>query len=154
MIDLGDRLPALECQATGDQTIHLPSLHQGPLLIFFYPRASTPGCTREAEGFRDHHAAFQQAGCAVLGASRDSLRAQQRFADKLQLPYPLLADPEETLCNAFGVIGEKMMYGKTVRGIQRSTFLFDAKGELVEQWRKVKVPGHVEAVLEAAKALD
>jgi peroxiredoxin Q/BCP len=134
----------------GEQT--LAELIGDGAVLFFYPRASTPGCTKEAEGFRNQLEAFSKAGYRVLGASRDKLRAQQRFAEKLELPYPLIADPEETLCEGFGVMAEKNMYGKTVRGIERSTFVLDKSGNIVQEWRKVKVPGHVDEVLASVQA--
>ncbi|NBB93720.1 MAG: redoxin domain-containing protein [Gammaproteobacteria bacterium] len=144
--------PALE--ATGGKTIRLDAFVGQPLVVYFYPRDNTPGCTKEGEAFRDHHDAFAELGCRIVGVSRDSLASHEKFARKYDFPFPLIADPEETLCRHFDVIKEKNMYGKKVMGIERSTFLFDADGRLVREWRKVRVPGHVEEVLEAVRALD
>lgn len=123
------------------------------LVLYFYPKDSTPGCTTEAQGFRDHYAAFRAAGAVILGVSRDTLRAHGNFCSKQNLPFPLLSDTDETLCLALDVMRQKMMYGKQVRGIERSTFLVDATGQILQQWRGVKVPGHVEQVLAAIQAL-
>ncbi len=144
--------PALP--ATPDGQLSLDDLRGQPVIVYFYPRDNTPGCTRQGEGFRDHYAAFREAGCAIVGVSRDTLASHQKFAAKFDFPFPLISDSDEILCRQFDVIKEKNMYGKKVLGIERSTFLFDAAGQLVKEWRKVRVPGHVEAVLEAAQALD
>lgn len=117
------------------------------LVLYFYPKDSTPGCTTEAQGFRDHYTAFQAAGAVIVGVSRDAIRSHDNFRCKQELPFPLLSDKEETLCDALDIIKQKMMYGKQVRGIERSTFIATAEGEIVHVWRGVKVPGHVEAVL-------
>jgi len=139
--------------ATGGEPLRLDDLVGRPVVIYFYPRDNTPGCTKEGEAFRDHYPAFQELGCRIIGVSRDSLKSHERFAEKFDFPFPLIADPDETLCRHFDVIKEKNMYGKKVMGIERSTFLFDKNGELVREWRKVRVPGHVEEVLEAAREL-
>ena len=125
-----------------------------PLVLYFYPRDNTPGCTQQGEDFRDHYADFKRLGCAVLGASRDTLASHEKFAAKFDFPFALIADPDESLCERFEVMKDKNMYGKQVRGIERSTFLYDASGKLVNSWRKVKVPGHVEMVLEAVRGLN
>ena len=143
--------PPLE--ATGDETIRLDDFVGNPLVIYFYPRDNTPGCTKEGEAFRDHHDAFAEQGCRILGVSRDSLKSHEKFAEKHGFPFPLIADPDEALCRHFDVIKEKNMYGRKVMGIERSTFLFDADGKLVREWRKVRVPGHVEEVLDAVREL-
>lgn len=117
-------------------------------VLFFYPRNNTPGCTTESKDFRDQHDAFTAAGCQVFGISRDTLRSHEGVVKKLDLPYPLIADPDETVCNQFGVMKQKNMFGKQVRGIERSTFLIDPQGTIVQIWRKVKVPGHVSEVLD------
>ncbi|MFB9066816.1 peroxiredoxin [Pseudofulvimonas gallinarii] len=148
----GDALPDVEV-ATTSGPLALRSLVGRPLVIYFYPKDSTPGCTRQANDFTMMHAQFQRAGVNVVGVSRDSLASHQRFRERQGIVFDLVSDPDETLCKAFDVIREKNMYGRTVVGIQRSTFLFDAKGLLVESWRGVKVPGHVEAVLAAAEAI-
>ena len=118
-----------------------------PLVVYFYPKDSTPGCTTEAQGFRDSIAAFKAAGYTVVGISRDSVKSHQNFVCKQELNFPLLSDKEETVCKQFDVIKEKNMYGKKVMGIERSTFVIDANGELLKEWRKVKVAGHVDEVL-------
>ena len=118
-----------------------------PLVVYFYPKDSTPGCTTEAQGFRDSIAAFKATGYTVVGISRDSVKSHQNFVCKQELNFPLLSDKEETVCKQFDVIKEKNMYGKKVMGIERSTFVIDANGELLKEWRKVKVAGHVDEVL-------
>ena len=123
------------------------------LVVYFYPRDNTPGCTREGEAFRDLHAKFKRAGVVVLGVSPDSLASHARFKDKLGFPFELAADEDRKLAGLFGVWKEKNMYGKKVMGIERSTFLIDAEGILRGEWRKVKVDGHAEAVLAAARTL-
>ncbi|AKS41292.1 peroxiredoxin Q/BCP [Wenzhouxiangella marina] len=139
--------------ATGDRELKLADFKGQALVVYFYPRDNTPGCTKQGQGFRDHYEEFQALGCEIVGVSRDTLASHERFAAKQEFPFPLLADTEEKLCNEFDVIKEKNMYGKKVMGIERSTFLFDARGKLVQEWRKVRVPGHVEAVLEAVREL-
>lgn len=118
-------------------------------VLYFYPKDHTPGCTTQAQGFRDLHADFKQAGARIIGVSRDSLKTHGNFTEKQSLPFPLIADTDESLCNLFGVMKMKNMYGKQVRGIERSTFLIDPQGVLVREWRGLRVPGHVEAVREA-----
>lgn len=120
-------------------------------VLYFYPKDHTPGCTTQAQGFRDHYAEFQRAGSQVIGVSRDSLKTHGNFIEKQSLPFPLIADPDETLCNLFGVMKLKNMYGKQVRGIERSTFLINPEGVLVREWRGLRVPGHVEEVLKAVQ---
>ena len=134
--------------ATGDQQIALQDLRGQAVVLYFYPRDNTPGCTREGQDFRDLYAKFQKAGAEIIGVSRDSLKTHENFSAKHEFPFPLIADPDETLCNHFGVMKEKNMYGKKVIGIERSTFLIDKKGNIAHEWRKVKVPGHAEDVLE------
>ncbi len=123
------------------------------LVIYFYPKDSTPGCTNEAKAFQEHLATLQSLDAAVVGVSRDSVGSHQKFADKYNLEFPLLSDKESQACNAFGVIKEKNMFGKLGFGIERSTFLLDTQGNLLKEWRKVKVAEHVEAVIEAIKSL-
>ena len=123
------------------------------LVLYFYPKNNTPGCTTEGIDFRDRYPAFRQAGCEVYGVSRDSLKSHEGFKAKMSFPFELLADPQETLCAQFGVMKQKNMYGKKVRGIERSTFVIDQDGRLAREWRGVKVPGHVEEVLSFVKAL-
>ena len=145
--------PDFTLPATGDRTITLSALRGAPLVLYFYPKDNTPGCTTESAGFRDHHAAFAAAGCAIYGLSRDSLASHEKFKTKLELPFELISDPDEVACTAYAVMKMKNMYGKQVRGIERSTFLIDAEGRIAREWRGVKVPGHVEEVLAAAQAL-
>jgi peroxiredoxin Q/BCP len=122
-------------------------------VLYFYPRDDTPGCTTEGADFRDRHNQFKRLGCDIYGISRDSVKSHEGFKAKMKFPFELLADPEERVCNAFGVIKDKNMYGRKVRGIERSTFVVDEKGLLAREWRGVKVPGHAEEVLNFVKAL-
>jgi peroxiredoxin Q/BCP len=124
------------------------------LVLYFYPKDNTPGCTNEARDFALRHAQFGRAGAIVIGVSRDSLKSHEGFKTKFELPFELISDPDEALCAAFEVIKMKNMYGKQVRGIERSTFLIDGAGVLRRQWRGLKVPGHVDEVLAAVKALS
>lgn len=144
----------LGCNASqSTDTLTLQSFKGKPVVLYFYPRDNTPGCTQQSQDFRDHHPQFEAAGAQIVGVSRDTIKSHIKFSEKYDFPFPLIADPEETLCRQFGVMKEKNMYGKKVMGIERSTFLFDAKGQLVESWRKVKIPGHVEEVLAAIEGL-
>ncbi|MDH5230091.1 MAG: peroxiredoxin [Gammaproteobacteria bacterium] len=152
-IAVNKKVPAFKAAATGEQTLKLSDFKGKKLVIYFYPKDSTPGCTTEGQDFRDHYAKFKRANTVVLGVSRDSLKSHENFKAKQAFPFDLLSDPDEELCNLFDVIKEKNMYGKKVMGIERSTFLIDEKGVLRHEWRKVKVKGHVEEVLHAAKAL-
>ena len=123
------------------------------LVVYFYPKDNTPGCTVEGADFRDHYAAFRKAGAEVVGVSRDSLKSHEGFKAKMKFPFELLSDADEELCAQFGVIKMKNMYGKKVRGIERSTFVLDRDGVLAREWRGVKVPGHVEEVLNFVETL-
>lgn len=123
------------------------------VVLYFYPKDNTPGCTTESQDFRDLHTEFLQSGCVVIGISRDSMKSHENFKEKQQLPFPLVADTDETVCQLYGVIKQKNMYGKQVRGIERSTFLIDAYGVLVQEWRGLRVPGHAKEVLQAAKSI-
>ncbi len=152
-VTIGKKVSDFKIPATGDQEISLSSLKGKNVVLYFYPKDSTPGCTREGQDFRDLHAKFKRAKTVVLGISRDSLKSHDNFCAKYNFPFDLLADQDEKLCRQFDVIKEKNMYGKKVMGIERSTFLIDANGVLREQWRKVKVDGHAEEVLAAVKAL-
>ncbi len=150
---LGKPVKDFSLPSTGGATFKL-SEHKGhKLVLYFYPKDNTPGCTTEGMGFRDHHKEFRKAGCEVFGISRDSVRSHEGFKAKLGFPFELLSDAEEAACTQFGVIKMKNMYGKKVRGIERSTFVIDGKGVLVREWRGVKVPGHVEEVLSFVKTL-
>ena len=153
MVSIGKRVKAFKAQATGGTVIKSADLKGRKLVLYFYPRDSTPGCTTEGQDFRDHMAKFTRAGAVVLGVSRDSIQSHERFKEKQNFNFDLLSDPDETLCTLFDVIKEKNMYGKKVMGIERSTFLIDEQGVLRQEWRKVKVAGHVEDVLAAVKAL-
>lgn len=150
--EVGQFAPEFEAQSTAGM-LRLSDTKGHKLVLYFYPKDNTPGCTTETQDFRDHYGAFRDANCYVAGISRDSLKSHEGFAKKLGLPFPLIADTDETVCQLFGVIRDKNMYGKVVRGIERSTFLIDADGKIAQVWRGVKVPGHVEQVLQAAKAL-
>ena len=140
--------------ATGEKTVSLSALKGKQVVIYFYPKDSTPGCTTEGQGFRDHYAEFQAANTEVFGVSRDSLKSHENFKAKQAFPFELLSDKDEALCQLFDVIKLKKLYGKEYLGVDRSTFLIDKDGVLRHEWRGVKVPGHVEAVLEQAKALN
>ncbi len=150
---IGKPAPAFDRPATGDQSISLAGLKGRHVVLYFYPKDSTPGCTREGQDFRDNIKAFAKLNTVVLGVSRDSLRAHENFKAKQAFSFDLLSDQDETLCRAYDVIRPKKMYGKEVIGIERSTFLIDAKGILRREWRKVKVDGHVAEVLAAVKEL-
>jgi peroxiredoxin Q/BCP len=150
---VGKKVPDAALHLTGDRTAKLSDYRGKPLVLYFYPKASTPGCTQEGLDFSAAIAKFRRQSCAILGVSRDSLKAQENFKAKQGFPFHLVTDREEVLCNAFDVIKMKNMYGKQVRGIERSTFLIDAGGVLRQEWRGVKVKGHVEQVLEAVKSL-
>lgn len=152
-IAIGDSLPDLSLPATSNQTLQLNSLSGQPLVLYFYPKDDTPGCTQEGKDFRDHYPEFQQRQVIILGVSRDSVKKHEAFKAKYQLPFDLLADEDEVLCTQFEVIKEKMMFGKRSLGVERSTFLFDKTGMLQKIWRRVKVSGHVEAVLQAIDTL-
>jgi thioredoxin-dependent peroxiredoxin len=150
---LGRKVADFAAPATGG-TFKL-SEHKGEaVVLYFYPKDNTPGCTTEGAQFRDAYPRFRKAGAIVVGVSRDSLKSHESFKAKMEFPFELVSDADEKLCAQFDVIRMKNMYGKQVRGIERSTFLIDGEGKLVREWRKVKVDGHVEDVLAAAQALD
>jgi len=150
---VGLKVPDFSLPATGATTFRLAALAGQPLVIYFYPKDSTPGCTTEAQQFRDLHDAFVKAGASVWGISRDSLKSHENFKAKLGLPFELLSDTDESACTLFDVIKLKNMYGKQVRGIERSTFLIDRAGLLAREWRAVKADGHAAAVLAALQSL-
>ena len=137
--------------ATGDKTIQLKALRGKKVVLYFYPKDATPGCTTEGQNFRDLHARFKRRNTVILGVSRDSIASHEKFKTKQGFPFDLLSDPDEKLCKQFDVIKEKSLYGRKFLGIERSTFLIDEDGKLRQEWRKVKVKGHAEEVLEAAK---
>jgi len=151
---LDRKVPDFTLPTTGAEgTWSLKAAQGRNLVIFFYPKDMTSGCTLEAQGFRDQAAAFRRAATAIVGVSRDTLASHEKFLTKEKLPYALLSDGEEKVCRLFDVIREKSLYGRKYMGIERSTFLIDGQGYLRREWRKVKVNGHVEEVLEAAKRL-
>jgi peroxiredoxin Q/BCP len=150
---LGKVIPALKLPATGEQIIELKSLRGNNIVIYFYPRDSTPGCTTEGQDFAANYAKFKRLNTVILGISRDTIASHEKFRAKYNFPFDLLSDSDEKACAIFDVIKEKNMYGRKVMGIERSTFLIDTKGKLKHEWRKVKVKGHVDDVLTAVKDL-
>jgi peroxiredoxin Q/BCP len=152
-IKIGDLIPDLTVATTQDEAMQLRDLKGKNLVLYFYPKDNTPGCTTEGQNFRDAYAAFQAANTAILGVSRESIRTHQNFINKQEFPFDLISDPDEILCKAMDVMKEKSMYGKTYIGIERSTFVFSADGKLVHEVRKVKVKGHVDEILEIVQGL-
>lgn len=152
-IEIGDLIPDLSVATTQNDALSLRSLKGKNLVMYFYPKDSTPGCTTEGQNFRDSYTAFQAANTEILGVSRESIRSHQNFINKQEFPFDLISDPDEVLCKAMDVIKEKSMYGKTYMGIERSTFIFNTEGKLAHDIRKVKVKGHVDAMLELVQAL-
>jgi thioredoxin-dependent peroxiredoxin len=152
-VTLGKKPANFTLPATGDKNISLSDFKGKNVVIYFYPKDSTPGCTREGQDFRDNIRKFSARKTVVLGVSRDSIKSHENFKSKQDFPFDLLSDKDELLCTQFDVIKEKNMYGKKHMGIERSTFLIDAEGVLRNEWRKVKVDGHVDAVLDAIKSL-
>ena len=150
---VGSKVADFSAEATGGKTLSLADLAGRKVVIYFYPKDNTPGCTTEGQDFAAAHARFKRAGAMVLGVSRDSLKSHENFRAKYDFPFDLISDPQETLCRAFDVIREKNMYGRKVLGVERSTFLIDGEGVLRQEWRGVKVKGHVDEVLAAVKAL-
>ena len=150
-IDVGAKAPNFKLPTDGGGELELSSLKGGKVVLYFYPKDSTPGCTTEAHGFRDNIKAFEKAGATIIGVSKDSVKRHDNFKAKHDLPFLLVADTEGEACEAFGVWVEKMNYGRKYMGIERSTFLIDEKGKVRQIWRKVRVRGHVEAVLEAVQ---
>ena len=153
MVSIGKKVAQFSLPATGDKSVSLKDFKGKNLVIYFYPKDSTPGCTLEGQNFRDRYEDFKKAGTEILGVSRDSLQRHENFKAKQEFPFDLLSDEDEKLCRQFDVIHEKNMYGRKVMGIVRSTFLIDGQGILRQEWRKVRVKGHVDEVLEAAKSL-
>ena len=152
MIKPGNKAPKLSGTTADGGTLKLADLQGKWLVLYFYPKDNTTGCTREAQDFRDLHPKFTRRGAQVVGVSRDSAKSHTNFAGKYELPFPLIADTDETWCKAFDVIHEKTLYGRKFQGIVRSTFLIGPDGKLVQEWRGVKVPGHAQAVLDAIPA--
>jgi len=152
-VAVGKKIPAFSLSATGGKTFRSKDALGSKLVVYFYPRDNTTGCTSEGEAFRDLHAKFRKAGVAIVGISPDSVTSHEKFKAKYEFPFDLLADESREVCSRFDVIREKSMYGRKFMGVERSTFLFDAEGVLRREWRKVKVPGHAQQVLEAAQEL-
>ncbi len=153
MVSIGKKVAGFSLPATGDKELSLEDFKGKNLVLYFYPKDSTSGCTLEGQNFRDSHEQFREHNTAILGVSRDSLKAHENFKSKQNFPFDLLSDTDETLCRQFDVIQEKNMYGRKFMGIVRSTFLIDGEGILRQEWRKVRVKGHAEAVLDAVSAL-
>jgi len=152
MVALDKKIADFAVPSTGG-TFKLSEQRGHPVVLYFYPKDNTPGCTMEGTQFRDLHKKFEKAGAVIVGVSRDSLKSHESFKSKMAFPFELIADANEKLCGQFGVIKMKNMYGRKVRGVERSTFVIDSGGTLVREWRGVKVPGHADAVLEFVKAL-
>jgi len=150
---IGSKIKDFSLPSSGGGTWSSKDAAGRKLVIYFYPKDMTSGCTRESQDFRDLYSAFRKAGVDVVGVSRDSVKSHDKFTEKEKLPFPLLSDEDERLCKLFDVIHEKSLYGRKYLGVERSTFLLDGTGILRREWRKVKVPGHAEEVLEAAKSL-
>jgi peroxiredoxin Q/BCP len=151
-MQVGDKLPDLKLAASGGRTVALRA-YQKPLVIYFYPKDNTPGCTQEGQDFRDLHEQFIAAGAEVLGVSRDSVKSHDNFIAKHGFPFTLLSDADGVMCQAFGTLKEKSLYGRRYMGVERSTFLFDAKGILKREWRGVKVKNHAAEVLAALREI-
>jgi peroxiredoxin Q/BCP len=152
-IEAGEKAPAFTLTADDGKKVRLSDLKGGPVVVYFYPRDDTPGCTREACAFRDQKAGLKKLGATVLGISTDSTASHEKFRDKYELNFPLLSDPEHAVAEKYGAWREKNMYGKKSMGIQRSTFLIDADGKVAKVWKAVKVDGHDEQVVAALKEL-
>ena len=151
-VELNKKVPNFSAAATGGE-FNLAALAGKTLVLYFYPKDNTPGCTTEAQQFSALNNDFANANAIIVGVSRDSLKSHDNFIAKQQIPYSLISDPDETVCELFGVMKLKNMYGKQVRGIERSTFVIDAQGKLVQEWRGVKVPGHADEVLAFVQSL-
>lgn len=152
-VTIGETVPDFQLAATGDKTLSLADFKGKKLVLYFYPKDNTPGCTQQGIAFRDHFQAFQALNTAILGVSRDSVKSHEGFKAKQQFPFDLLSDQDETLCQLFDVIKMKNMYGKQVRGIERSSFLIDENGVLIHEWRKVQVKTHIGDVLNVLQQL-
>lgn len=150
---VNDIVPDFSAAMTSDKTFRLSDYRGKNLVLYFYPKDNTPGCTTEGLQFRDLYPQFKEANSEVFGISRDSIASHEGFKKKLEMPFELISDPDETVCNLFDVMKIKNMYGKKTRGIERCTFVVDGSGKLVKEWRGVKVPGHVNEVLEFMKAI-
>ena len=153
-VELDQPVADFQAQATSGQSVSLADLAGKQVVLYFYPKDSTPGCTTEGQGFRDQYAAFQAANTEVFGVSRDGIKSHENFKAKQAFPFELISNKDEALCQLFDVVKLKKLYGKEYLGVDRSTFLIDKNGVLRKQWRGVKVPGHVDAVLAEAQALN
>lgn len=153
-VELNTPVADFTADATSGLSVQLSALKGQQVVIYFYPKDSTPGCTTEGQGFRDHYPSFQAANTVVFGVSRDGMKSHENFKCKQAFPFELISDKDESVCQLFDVIKLKKLYGKEYLGVDRSTFLIDKEGVLRHEWRGVKVPGHVEAVLAAAEALN
>ncbi|MES2534345.1 MAG: peroxiredoxin [Pseudomonadota bacterium] len=152
-VALNETVPDFSAEMTSKKTFNLSDYRGKNIVLYFYPKDNTPGCTTEGIRFRELYPQFQDANTEIFGISRDSLRSHENFKAKLAMPFELISDPDESVCNQFQVMKLKNMYGKQVRGVDRCTFVIDGSGRLVKEWRGVKVPGHVDAVLEFMKAI-
>lgn len=153
-VEIGKKVPNFKLSATGGKEVKLSDFEGSKIVIYFYPRDNTPGCIQEGKDFKGRARSFANHNVKIIGLSRDSINSHQKFKDKYKFPFDLLSDSGEKVCKLFNVIKIKNMYGKKVRGIERSTFLLDEKGLLRQEWRKVRIQDHVNEVLEAVKALD
>ena len=152
-LDMGNKAPSFKIGSDDGEALTSASLKGAPYVVYFYPKDDTSGCTKEAIGFSENHKKFEKAGVRVIGVSKDSIESHKKFRTKYKLKVTLGSDPETKMAKDWGVWGEKTLYGRKYMGMERATFLVNAKGVIEQAWHKVKVPGHVEAVLEAAKAL-
>ena len=150
---VGNKAPVFKGICTGEGNVDLSKLKGKKVVLYFYPKDSTPGCTTEGQNFRDLYKAFKREGALIFGLSRESLKSHENFKAKQSFPFELISDPDEKICNQYDVIKEKSMYGRKYMGIDRSTFLIDEKGKLVQEWRKVKVTGHAQEVLDTIKSM-
>ena len=150
---VGNKAPVFKGICTGEENVDLSKLKGKKVILYFYPKDSTPGCTTEGQNFRDLYKQFKKEGTLIFGLSRESLKSHENFKTMQSFPFELISDPDEKICNQYGVIKEKSMYGRKYMGIERSTFLIDGKGKLVKEWRKVKVTGHAQEVLDTIKAM-
>jgi len=152
-IEIGKQLPDFSATATGELVFNLSDYKGKNILLYFYPRDNTPGCTQEGKAFRDNYSLFEQRNIVIFGISRDGIKAHENFKAKHEFPFELISDKDEAVCNLFDVIKEKKMYGKTHMGIERSTFLIDKNGVLIKEWRKVKLKEHIQQVLDETESL-
>jgi len=150
---VGNKAPVFKGICTGEENVDLSKLKGKKVILYFYPKDSTPGCTTEGQNFRDLYKQVKKEGTLIFGLSRESLKSHENFKTMQSFPFELISDPDEKICNQYEVIKEKSMYGRKYMGIERSTFLIDEKGKLVQEWRKVKVTGHAQEVLDTIKAM-